>query len=195
MLERIATDLAHFFYANSGTEYDDGDVEIYSYGLQMFLSSVLEVSFVAILGICVGRFFETAAFFIGFIPLRLYAGGCHARTHLRCFLVLLVIYSTFLSVLYAIPVPLANYFSIAFVCLSALSVLTLAPLADVNKPIGPIRRREYRQKSVVIYSVQAIFIVGISLTGLLPYIALSLAIGQLSAAGSLVAAKITNPAK
>ena len=194
MLERWSTDLAQFFYANSGVEYDDGDIEVYSYGLQLLLSSVFEISAVLILGLCIGRLFETVAFFSGFIPLRLYAGGYHAKTHFRCFMVLLATYLIFLTVLYITPIEMANHTAIVLVCVSAFSILKLAPIADANKPIGPIQHKEYRRKSVSIYFFQAIIIAGISIAGVFPYIALSLAVGQLTVAGSLAAAKLINVA-
>ena len=204
MLHKLTLNLAQTFYTNNDIEYDEGDVEVYAYGLELFLSAVLEVLAVLVLGILLGRVFETIAFFAAFIPLRSYAGGYHAKTHLGCFFVLLVIYALILSVLHTIPPELISHVAIFCVGLSTYPILNFAPLADANKPIGPLQRKKFKKKSVFIFLIQAIIIMGLSgfimisamrgieIAIIVPYICLSLALGQLSSSGSLLFAKIRN---
>ena len=199
MLNKMSLSLAQTFYTNADIEYDEGDIEVYAYGLEVFLSSVLEVLAILIIGIFVGRIFEALAFFISFIPLRSFAGGYHAKTHLRCFFVLLVVYGLVLLILNLIPISFAVHIALICVGLSVFPILKFAPLADVNKPIGVLQRKEFRKKSVFILLVQAIIIIGLSgliimfnVSAIISYICLSFALGQLSAVMSLVVAKIRN---
>ena len=170
MLNRFATNMAQTYYTNCDEPYDEGDIEVYAYGLEIFLSSVLEVFATLLLGLFMGKFFETIAFFAAFIPLRSLAGGYHAKTNLRCFAGLLVIYAIFLGILYFTPIEIMSYMALAFALISALPVLILAPLPDKNKPIGPIQRVTLRKQSVIVYCVQAVIIVGFALNGWLPHI-------------------------
>jgi len=207
MLNKMALNLAQTFYENNDTAYDYGDVEVYAYGLELFLSAVFEVFAVLILGILFGRFFETIAFFAAFIPLRSYAGGYHAKTHLGCFFVLLVIYSLILLVLHTIPISFIGFVSLICVGVSVFPILKFAPLADKNKPIGPQQYKEFRKKSVLIFLVQSIIIIGLSsfvivshvngfaVHSIVSFICLGFTLGQLSSSGSLVVAKIRNMVK
>jgi len=202
MLNKMAISLAQSFYAQSGNKYDEDDIELYAYGLVSFLSTIFEIFAVLLWGIIVGRMFETISFFVSFIPLRSFAGGYHARTIPRCFLILLIIYALNLAVIRYTPYSLTNYVSLMFLSISAFPILKYSPVADVNKPIGPIQRKEFRKKSLIIFFSQALIIVivggfcmitskyGLVIAEKIPYICLSFAIGQLTASGSLVAAKI-----
>jgi accessory gene regulator B len=196
--------LARAYYADSAVEYDEDDIEVYSYGLQMFIAPFLSVLFVLVLGFCIGKFFETAAFLAAFISLRPSAGGYHAKTHLRCFSGLLVVYGLHLAVLYLTPATPVYQLSLLLLVVSTFPVLKYAPVADANKPIGPIQRKQLRKRSIEVFLIQAAIIAGMGIFGLvssyvgirimegIPYILLSFALGQLTASGSLVAAVIRN---
>lgn len=62
------------------------DAPIYRYGLEAIYSSLLELLSILTLAALIGNFWQTVLFFAAFIPLRLYAGGYHASTRLRCLL-------------------------------------------------------------------------------------------------------------
>ena len=192
MLDKITLSLARSYYADSGLEYDEGDIEVYSYGLQMFLATVFDILFVLVLGLCIGKFFETAVFLAAFISLRSSAGGYHAKDYLRCLAGLLVVYGLHLAILILTPAALTNHLSLIFLAISIFPILKFAPVEDANKPIGPIQRKTFRKRSVVTLAIQAVIIVGISIFGVIPYILLSFAMGLLTASGSLVAVIIRN---
>lgn len=80
------------------------DVPIYRYGLEAMYSSLLELLSILALAALIGNFWQTVLFFAAFIPLRLYAGGYHASTRLRCFLTSLVVYAAFTIMLEIVPV-------------------------------------------------------------------------------------------
>ena len=193
MLHNFSVDLAHSFYA--GKEHTNDDIEIYAYGLEVFLATALQLVTFLTLGLILGQALTTVAFLIGFIPLRSVAGGYHAQTHLRCFLGFALIYTLFLGMLQIVPLNLSAWMAISFVALSAIAVLALAPLSDKNRPIGPKRRKVFRRQSLQRFLICAALIVALSTASLLgiaipQQVVLALSIGQLAAAGSLVAAKL-----
>ena len=81
------------------------------YGLELMLSSIIEILFIIALSPFFGNFVQTLIFFIGFIPLRIYSGGYHADTQLRCFAIL-VEYIYFL--LYYFVFYLLSHINISF---------------------------------------------------------------------------------
>ncbi|MCL1883106.1 MAG: accessory gene regulator B family protein, partial [Defluviitaleaceae bacterium] len=171
--------------------------EVYAYGLEIFLSSALQLLAFIALGLIFGQLLTTIAFLASFIPLRTVAGGFHARTHFRCFLGFCAIYAVFLGLLHLIPAGLSGVMAMVFVGVAAIPVLVFAPLPDANKPVGSKKLKTYRRKSLVRFFVIAAIIAALGIASVffdfVPVgIVLAFSIGQLAAAGSLVAAKMKN---
>lgn len=61
-----------------------GSAEAYIYGVQLLLSTVINVCCIALLSYCMGHPFSWIPFLIGFVPLRITGGGFHAKTPSKC---------------------------------------------------------------------------------------------------------------
>ena len=155
MLNKMTLSLARAYYAQSGTEYDEDDIEVYSYGLQIFLSNVFEVLAVLIIGLCIGRFFETVAFFVSFISLRSGAGGYHAKTYLRCFLGLLVVYGLHIGVLMLTPTAVIFYVPLGILALSVFPILRYGVL-NIGDEISISSVRLAGQTKSEFFNVEAV---------------------------------------
>lgn len=83
-------------------------------------------------------------YFLGFIPLRLFAGGYHADNHLNCCIIFAGIYvvSVFLRCIAEPPLVLC------FIVVETLLILLLSPVESVNKQITSKRRRISRNRSI-----------------------------------------------
>ena len=95
------------------------DAEIYIYGINQILTSVFNVSSALIIGLILGTFFETVVFMAAYIPLRIFAGGYHAKTSLRCYIfsvIMLVIVSLDIKYL-----PLAEWVYYAILLAAAFT--------------------------------------------------------------------------
>jgi accessory gene regulator protein AgrB len=57
---------------------------IYSYGLEVILSSCFNFIVLIILSVVLNVFTEMFCFILTFIPLRIYGGGAHASSHSKC---------------------------------------------------------------------------------------------------------------
>ena len=195
MLHEMATNIAHFFSSNSDVPLDKDDIEVYAYGTELLLASVLETLALLALGIFFHKTLETLVFFSAFMPLRSYAGGYHAKTHLRCFCGMLMIFAAFLAFQVFTPIGMIKYILLVSTFVSAFPIFILAPVPNPNRPIGVIERKKFRKSSLIVYLIQAVIIVGLSIAEIIPYITLGFAFGQLSASVSLVAAKVGNYSK
>lgn len=82
MITNLGEKISHKLAA-SGTISPD-DVDLYSYGFFLLLSSVLYLVVVAILGSAFGILWESIVFYFLFSILREYAGGIHAKTEHGC---------------------------------------------------------------------------------------------------------------
>jgi len=112
---------------------DQKDAAIYCYGLEVLLLSLLEIISILCLALLVGNFFETLFYFAAFIPLRLFAGGYHASTRLRCYLLSLFVYGIFTWLLTNFPSEHRLLFSVVVAGFSVVVIFLFAPVIHPNR--------------------------------------------------------------
>lgn len=112
---------------------DQKDAAIYCYGLEVLLLSLLEIISILCLALLVGNFFETLFYFAAFIPLRLFAGGYHASTRLRCYLLSLFVYGIFTWLLTVFPSEHRLLFSVVVAGFSVVVIFLFAPVIHPNR--------------------------------------------------------------
>lgn len=168
------------------------DIEVCSYGFQVFFTSFLEIASVLLISVFLKNFIPTVLFFLAFIPLRIYSGGYHADTKLRCYIVLLVTYAIFTALMLYTPkwvfVPLETLVSAAILFLSFF----FAPIENKNKKLAEKEKLFYKKVSLVVAGIESLIILaGISL---FPDHELFYAftLGALSVVLSMIAALIKN---
>lgn len=134
------------------------EIAIYRYGFDALFTVLLQMISIFILAIVVGNFFETLLFYLAFIPLRIYAGGYHANTRLKCYLLSLANYFLFSVALVFVP---GNIYFALIVCgcvLSSVIVLKYAPIVHRNRKVNDDSKKRYRTVSVVIGSIEIIML-------------------------------------
>lgn len=67
-------------------------LEIYVYGFELIISSIIETSALLLVGFLIGKIIETMLFLFSFSSIRFFSGGYHANSYLKCFAVTLVNY-------------------------------------------------------------------------------------------------------
>lgn len=130
------------------------DAEIYIYGINQILVSVLNVSSALIIGWIFGAVLEIAVFMAAYIPLRTFAGGYHSKTPLRCYMFSIIIL-IFVSVCmkYFCTVNLLHYIVSAS---ATLILLIRSPIEDINKPLGIAERKIYKKRALFIMIVEIV---------------------------------------
>lgn len=165
------------------------DAEIYIYGINQILTSVLNVSSALIIGLIFGVVFEIAVFMTAYIPLRTFAGGYHARTPLRCYIfsvIMLIIVSIGMKYLY-----IANWVYYIVLAATTIVVLVLSPVEDRNKPLDEIEHRVYKKRAIFIAATEILIGLAFKLAGLNNlFVAVVYSFGALSF--MLVAGKVKN---
>lgn len=109
------------------------DAAIYRYGMEMMLLSLAEVASILLLAMVVGNFSATFLYFMAFMLLRLFAGGYHATTRLRCYLLSLGAYGAFSLCLLVAPISFYGTLSLAMAVLSTVVVFAYAPIVHHNR--------------------------------------------------------------
>lgn len=81
----------------------EADAPIYAYGFEVLFSSLFTFGSIFVLAACFDFFVETLVFFAAFFPLRIYAGGYHASTRVRCYFMSLAMIVIFCGLLVVVP--------------------------------------------------------------------------------------------
>ena len=69
-------------------------LEIYVYGFELIISSIIETGALLLVGFLIGKFVETILFLVSFSSIRFFSGGYHANSYFKCFAVTLVSFIT-----------------------------------------------------------------------------------------------------
>lgn len=114
---------------------DESDVQdFYRYGIEISISSLLNIVLVVIAGILIHHIIESIVFLSLFILIRSFTGGYHADTYFRCNLLMC---TTFILTALANSI-FSNKFSlliiIVLICVTELIVSILGPIENKNKP-------------------------------------------------------------
>ncbi|MDO5398598.1 MAG: accessory gene regulator B family protein [bacterium] len=125
------------------------DVDICRYGIEMFIICILEMCAILFVSIILGNFFETIIYLVGFIPIRIYAGGYHANTRLRCFIMLLAVYAIFSITNTHELLQQYRIYALIISFINILAVYLWAPLENENKSVNANERKYYRKKSLI----------------------------------------------
>lgn len=147
MIERLAKSTARFFVSQGivKSEYE----EIYAYGMEILLSTVINGSIILVIAILSDTVLQSLVFFTAFILMRRSAGGYHAKTHIGCMMILVVVHLTFVMLNRILPsevIPILSYLTIAYSC---ISVYLFSPVEHSNKPLNSNDRQKLRIKSLI----------------------------------------------
>lgn len=149
------------------------DRQIYLYGLQQGLMMILNIITTVIIGFCFSMVWQSIIFMVAYIPLRSFAGGYHARTQLKCYILSIMLTVVVLIMIKSIPatdIPI-----IALTGIASGIIAWLSPMEDSNKPLDEVELKVYRKRARLILIIK-ICIIAISLLSKLYTMALTIAI-------------------
>lgn len=172
---------------------DSEDIVVYSYGLELMLSTAVNILLVIIISLLLHQPLSWLFFLLPFIPLRITAGGYHAKTHLGCCLTfagayLILLLTGILTAGLVSPFILLGVSAACFVI-----VLLLSPVPSSNKPLDDQQKRQNRRRSLIL-SAAYILVTSVSLiagAGLMMLFTIFV-LGQFGAAISLIVAKLVH---
>ena len=185
MIARLSRRLTSFFVVRGIVP--ENEMDVYVYGFEILMSTLQNFIALAILSVLIGKVIETVFFLLGFIPLRLIAGGYHAKNHFRCFLILMLVYSAFILLIFIIPVEYATRSIILSYSITAILVFIIAPSEDANKPMSSREAIVFRKRSRIAIASYAALIGAVATVMADKEYALSLTLGLLTVGLSLLA--------
>ena len=131
---------------------------LYSYGLELLFLSILELVSILLLAFFLGNFIETLLLLTAFCPLRLYAGGNHAKTRFSCYCLSISIYILFSLVLHFLPTTSHIILTIIMTVFSITAIYIFAPVNIYNFHYSKDDFFHYRKNSRYIILLYACII-------------------------------------
>ncbi|WP_409229111.1 accessory gene regulator B family protein [Gudongella sp. SC589] len=120
------------------------DKDLYEYGLHQSFILLANIFTTILVGWIFNMMIESIIFLLAFVPLRSYAGGYHAKTPLRCYVLSVVMISITLLL---IRMPVRGLLSVVFITTTATgTILVFAPVEDINKPLKQTEKKEYKRR-------------------------------------------------
>ncbi|MGN0593024.1 MAG: accessory gene regulator B family protein [Ruminococcus sp.] len=143
MIHRISESIAGLLLRNEIVCREEK--EIYVYGLEVGIGNALLLVALLVVSLLFGYIQHYLVFLMVFLPLRVFAGGIHAKTQLRCFIVSV---STYLLSLLAAEFASAFFRSPLMTAIAGVMLLITAAIAPVehkNNPLLPEERNRNRK--------------------------------------------------
>lgn len=124
------------------------DKEIIIYGINTGIEIIINIITTIILGLIFRLIFESIIFLISFSAIRIYAGGYHAKTALRCYFMSSGTIAVILSIVKFTPIEYIVSISIILLLLSTAIIVRYAPVETSNKSLDEKEQKHYRRKTI-----------------------------------------------
>lgn len=153
MIKTISAKILTFILKNS--DIDEKISEIYQYGIEITLSSILNITLIILCSLIIGDIILGCVFLICFIALRSYSGGYHADTYFKCN----VIFT--LSFFFVVGFSRSLFFFFGYdfwiyggiTGLAFIPLLLFSPVQNIHKLLSSDQKRCCRKKSIAIFSL------------------------------------------
>lgn len=134
--------------------------EVCAYGLRQIFSTLINVGTMLLIGMFMQMPVEAILFTIGYIPIRIYAGGYHASTPQRCWAFSAVM--LWLALCIVKYIPIGNWcISLILSLISGIVILLLSPVEDQNKMLDEAEHHVYHIRTILVFLIEAITVVGL----------------------------------
>lgn len=166
------------------------DKNIYRYGSEITISTFLGIGAIILIGIICNHIFDSILFLLCFIPIRIYAGGYHADTYLKCNLIFASVFISFLFIKNIIPPQFDFLISIFIMTASIIVIIIFSPIENKHKPLYGNEKIKYKKISIAVSSAWCVISIILYILSVTIY--LSVALTLFIIAASMVVEKIKN---
>lgn len=149
MIKLISDKFACFLCKDEGQK---DNFDLYEYAVYIILVSAFHIITIIALGLCFNLLVESLVFYLSFIVIRKFAGGYHAKTPTRCYIISIITIVLMLCIIKWILIInyLSIYYSLFFSELVCVLILCfLSPLDTENKLLNGKERTIYKIVSCV----------------------------------------------
>ncbi len=159
MIEQLSKHIVSYLINSGVIEDTSNDKEYYQYGIEIAISSMLNILLIILISLATNSFIEGLFFLPCFIIMRNFTGGYHANSYFMCNFLFCLVFAVEL-IIYKITCNYISFYNAIIICVVCIStIMIICPVENRNKPII-----EKRKKLKIISIVITIFL---SILGLL----------------------------
>lgn len=126
-------------------------LNVISYGMELIISSIIGIFLLIGISIGFGQPFSWLAFLLGFVPLRVSAGGYHAKNHFLCYITIGGLFVV--CQLTAAEIIISPFLPVIVSTIAAVLVLIFSPIQSPKKPLARQSRRANRIASLIVVCI------------------------------------------
>lgn len=121
------------------------NTEDYTYGLNAFMTTLVNIVSALAIGLVMRMLFEIVLFIFVYKYLRKYTGGSHAKTAAGCYIASCITYIAALTVIKYYP--FSSFVTAIIVVAAAVVLFAISPVEAEKKPLDEIERKVFRRRS------------------------------------------------
>lgn len=150
MIKSTSNKLLQYLIKAEVIDKSEDALAYYKYGLEITISSLLNIVLIISIGIISGQLIESILFLICFVPLRQFTGGYHANSYLKCnilfsflFIILLIIFN--------LTVTLVSFYGCILMLVFTIAIFfSECPIEHSNKPLTYSQKIKNRYLSIIL---------------------------------------------
>jgi len=132
--------------------------EVYVYGMTLLISSAATLFATLLIGLAFHMPNDVLVFLLFFIPVRIFSGGYHSSSYLRCFLTFMLILGSFIAILRNLPERAVLPSTVIASLMSLFLIFKFAPVSHPNAPIRETDWFRFKRLSRIICIVEILII-------------------------------------
>lgn len=135
----------------------DGIIEreragLYSFGFEHGMRTVIELCLMLMTGLFLNKFWQGVIVLLAFTPMRVYAGGYHAKTPMQCLIKSWLLFSA--AIVWLKYVPTYLYVQFGIICAVGICLWCFCPVQDEHKPLEDYEIKKYRKKALFFFTIE-----------------------------------------
>lgn len=142
MIKKVAIEFSKSLSSNQIIK--EGDEDVYVFGMEVLISTVLNFILLLSVGGILHRFWETVAFLAVYCSIRCHSGGYHAKSQGRCILTFFVVYMCIMLFFMKYPIERINIFLMIGWMGSFLLLFFLSPFVDSKRHVDEAEKRRFK---------------------------------------------------
>lgn len=143
IITRATDAILHFVTSNNNSLASNNENETawLRYGIEITLSSLLNLFWVLLISIVFKCFLEGIVFLVVFVTVRQFTGGFHANSYFKCNLTLVICYLLILVSYFLFQNRITVVLEAGLVALFIIASIIICPISNPNKPIESKKQR------------------------------------------------------
>lgn len=141
MIHSVALIIADFFVSKD--VITEEEKEVCAYGMELIISGIISIALVLIIGLITGNIWYSVVYNMMMVVIRIYTGGYHADTHIRCNVCYCMTFLISIALL-RVKMHIKTELAIWIIALAGYLIIVLnAPLEHHNKKLTMKQKEDY----------------------------------------------------